>query len=171
MLRSHTAVLHFFLTNFIVTMAIESTLPKLHPGRPILTHLNADTAWLISFPRPSNTTNTKRSYYHVILDPWLDTEYVVGHRWFMAMHHAVQSHYKTIEQIQELILEIERTAGNSDPKDNGQIDAIFVSHYLGDHCDRGTLEQIDPSVPLISIKSVAQEVKKWLPLQNGGRNA
>jgi hypothetical protein len=42
-----------------------------------------------------------------------------------------------------------------------KIDAIFVSHYLGDHCDRATLEQMDPSVPLISIKFVVEKVKKW----------
>jgi hypothetical protein len=104
-------------------MPVDLILPKLDPGRPILTHLNADTAWLISFPKPSTTepmvVGMKRSYYHVIIDPWLDAEYVVGHRWFMAMNHAVKSRYKTIKQVQELILEIERAAGNSN-EDNGQ---------------------------------------------------
>jgi hypothetical protein len=146
-------------------MPFHSELPKLDLARPILTHLNADTAWLISFPRPSTkhpeVVATERSYYHVIVDPWLDGEYVVGIRWFMAMNHAIQGSYRTVQQVQELVLEIEAAAGNSNPEDKGHVDAIFVSHYLGDHCDRGTLEQIDPSVPLISIKSVVEEVKKW----------
>jgi hypothetical protein len=140
-------------------------LVKTEPGRPILTHLNADTAWLISFPQPPSTEEdtgiNARSYYHVIVDPWLDGEYVVGTRWFMAMQHAIQRSYKTMQQVQELILEIESVAGNSIPEDKGEVDAIFVSHYLGDHFHRGTLEQIDPSVPLISVKSVVEEVKKW----------
>lgn len=143
-----------------------STLPtKLEPDRPILTHLNADTSWLISFPRPSTEddedTKTNRVYYHVVLDPWLDTEYVFGSRWFIAMNHAIPSKYKTIEQVQRLILNIEGAAENSNLEDKGHPDAVFVSHHLGDHCDRATLEQIDPSVPFVSIASVVEEVKKW----------
>lgn len=148
-------------------MAIDSERIVANLDRPILTHLNADTAWLISFPRPPTTKSqleaaqTKRSFYHIVVDPWLDGEYVVGFRWFMAMQHTEKSSYRTIQSIRELILKIERAAGNSPTKDNGEVDAIIVSHYLGDHFHRGTLEQIDPSVPIISISAVVKEVKNW----------
>lgn len=79
------------------------------------------------------------SYYHIVLDPWLDGGYVVVGRWLIAMNHAIQGHYKTIKQIQDLVLEIERAASTPDPEDKGQLDAVFVSHHLGDHCDRNTL--------------------------------
>ncbi|RDI86395.1 hypothetical protein Vi05172_g3479 [Venturia inaequalis] len=148
-------------------MATDSALPKLEPDRLILTHLNADTSWLISFPRPPTKDVehkvNKRSYFHVIVDPWLDTEYVFFSRWFIAVSHATPSKYKTIEQVQRLILDIECAAENAnlDPEDKGHPDAVFVSHHLGDHCDRATLEQIDPLVPFISIASVVEHVKKW----------
>jgi hypothetical protein len=63
-------------------MAISSRLLKPEPGRPILTHLNVDTSWLISFPRPSPAKphDVARSYFHVVIDPWLDGEYVVSTR-------------------------------------------------------------------------------------------
>lgn len=77
------------------------------------------------------------------------------------MNHAIPSKYKTIEQVQKLILEIESAANNSNPEDKGHPNAVFVSHHLGDHCDRATLEQIDPSVPFVSIASVVEDVKKW----------
>jgi hypothetical protein len=65
-----------------------------------------------------------------------------------------------MQHVRELVLEIECAAGNSLGEDNGEVDTIFVSHSLGDHFHCGTLEQIDPSVPLISVQSVVDEVKK-----------
>ncbi len=39
--------------------------------RPILTHLNADTSWLVQLPYPSDTARPSgRSRWNIIFDPW-----------------------------------------------------------------------------------------------------
>lgn len=40
--------------------------------RPILTHLNADTTWLLSLPYPEGSEQpAKRQRFNVLIDPWL----------------------------------------------------------------------------------------------------
>ena len=40
--------------------------------RPILTHLNADTTWLLQLPYPNNAARPPgRSRFNIVLDPWL----------------------------------------------------------------------------------------------------
>ena len=39
--------------------------------RPVLTHLNADTSWLVQLPYPMNeAVPPGRSRWNVIFDPW-----------------------------------------------------------------------------------------------------
>lgn len=39
---------------------------KNHPDRPLLTHLNADSSWLISFPHAGkDVEDESRKYYHL----------------------------------------------------------------------------------------------------------
>ena len=39
--------------------------------RPILTHLNADTTWLLQLPYPSDAARPPgRSRFNIVLDPW-----------------------------------------------------------------------------------------------------
>ena len=40
-------------------------------NRPILTHLNADTSWLLQLPYPVNAEMpAARSRFNVLIDPW-----------------------------------------------------------------------------------------------------
>jgi hypothetical protein len=40
--------------------------------RPILTHLNADTTWLLSLPYPEGSQRPKnRQRFNILIDPWL----------------------------------------------------------------------------------------------------
>lgn len=139
------------------------------PCRPILTHLNSDTSWLVSFPRlpvtneeaADTSRSSSRRYYHVVLDPWLDGELVAAHRWFLVLQHSIKAAFSTMEDIRSLIVDIEHAAGTGVANDNGEVDAVFVSHYLEDHCSRGSLTQIDPSVPVISVNQAVQTIRSW----------
>jgi hypothetical protein len=40
--------------------------------RPILTHLNADTTWLLSLPYPEGSDPPEnRQRFNIVIDPWL----------------------------------------------------------------------------------------------------
>ena len=39
--------------------------------RPILTHLNADTSWLLQLPYPTDAVRPAgRNRYNILIDPW-----------------------------------------------------------------------------------------------------
>jgi len=151
-----------------------SELVSQSPRRPILTHLNADTSWLISFPRApitdekaeSFSKSSSRSYYHVIVDPWLDGEIVLAYRWIMVLAHSVKASFSTMADVRGLVKEIEHAAGSMSGSDNGEVDAAFVSHYLDDHCRKESLVQIDPSVPVVTVHGAATMVQSWKHFQN-----
>lgn len=46
----------------------ESIKSALVANRPILTHLNGDSTWLLQLPRHGNSG---RSRFNVLIDPWL----------------------------------------------------------------------------------------------------
>ena len=49
----------------------DSIRAALESRRPILTHLNADTSWLLQLPYPVNTIPPPgRSRLNIIFDPW-----------------------------------------------------------------------------------------------------
>ena len=50
----------------------QSVVDALSTGRPILTHLNSDTTWLLSLAYPANAKPPSgRSRYNILIDPWL----------------------------------------------------------------------------------------------------
>lgn len=52
--------------------------------RPLLTVLNGDNSWLMSFPRPpSERTPQDKTFYHIVLDPWLTGDIVIGAAWLV----------------------------------------------------------------------------------------
>lgn len=132
--------------------------------RPILTHLNADTSWLISFPRSKSAQNDinkhGRKFYHVLLDAWLSGEVVAIFRWFMTIAHAEPSYFKTMNDVRGQVKRIEDAAGStSQNMDDGEVDLIVVSTYLDDHCHKETLEQCTKDTPVLTVATTA--VLKW----------
>lgn len=50
----------------------QTVADALSSGRPLLTHLNSDTTWLLSLAYPANVASeTGRSRYNILIDPWL----------------------------------------------------------------------------------------------------
>lgn len=76
--------------------------------RPILTHLNADTSWLLSVPVPFGAEHREgNKYLHLVLDPWFKGTQEDVHGWFSKQWHKEESRYQTLEEVEDLISSIE----------------------------------------------------------------
>lgn len=140
---------------------------KGHPNRPLLTHLNADTSWLISFPRPLvRPSDSTRMYYHLLVDPWLTGHNIVGYAWIMSLTHAIAPAFASIQEVRELIMKIEWASGISDPRDDGEPDCVCVTHSAPDHCHKDTLAQLHPSTPVISTTPGLAQIKAFKHFDN-----
>ncbi|KAG9245488.1 hypothetical protein BJ878DRAFT_533864 [Calycina marina] len=133
--------------------------------RPLLTHLNADTTWLLSLPYPSTSPSSNgRAYYHILLDPWL--------RGGQSDSSSVQ----TIAEVDEVIQRVEEAAHgynimcnvHVDHVDVGRdsqagkcVDLVSISHEFTDHMHKDTLLEISPRVPLMATTKAASMIKSW----------
>lgn len=87
----------------------------------------------------------------IIVDPWFTPSQIDGHRLFSEQFH--QSSQPAVSTLPVA-------------------DYLFVSNPFTDHCNKETLLQFDPSVPLIAKKSILKKIAKWnhfkqlIPLQN-----
>ncbi|EXJ83689.1 hypothetical protein A1O1_07313 [Capronia coronata CBS 617.96] len=142
-------------------------------GRPILTHLNADTTWLLSLAYPDDTSPPAgRLRYNILIDPWLDgpQEDLAG--WFSRQWHVVKSSVQTISELEDLLHDMEAiyfqsTRLGSHSEEPGTqwtgsfIDAVAVSHEFTDHCHKATLTQLDPNVPVFATQKAARLIQGW----------
>jgi hypothetical protein len=114
-------------------------------GRPIITHLNADTSWLIQIPLPQAASGPKlqRAYYNILVDPWLSGPQSDVASWFSTQWHSIASSVQTIEELDDRLRDIDSTALNircNTPtgetaykgKDASYIDLVVVSHEFTD---------------------------------------
>src|ERR1700761_8713869 len=133
---------------------------------PILTHLNADTTWLLSLPYPDQIDPPPgRSRYNILIDPWLDGPQEDVASWFSKQWHLIQSSIRTIAELNNVLRDAE-TAGLNRSSEIGResksyIDAIAISHEFTDHCHRATLLDIDPSVPVFATTKAARLIRTW----------
>src|SRR5882757_947631 len=88
---------------------LKSSLRCAHSTRkPILTHLNADTSWLLSLAYPDHIAPPPgRSRYNIPIDPWLDgpQEDVAG--WFSKQWHLTKSRVQNIAELNDLLRDAE----------------------------------------------------------------
>ncbi len=142
--------------------------------RPILTHLNADTTWLLQLPYPSDSTPPQgRSHFHILIDPWLRGPQVDVASWFSKQWHSTQSSVTTILELNKLLEEIENIAEEHttkvgaftpEPSSEGSetfIDTVVVSHEFTDHCNKDTLLEIHPDTPVFATKLAADLIRSW----------
>jgi hypothetical protein len=109
--------------------------------RPLLTHLNADTTWLLSLPIPlSHPSNSHppRKYYHILIDPWLTGPQSDVAAFFSTQWHAIESCCQSIADVEEVVKGIEdvaasKSAGTNRPgiKRMETEDVIVVSTGTG----------------------------------------
>ncbi|CZT46708.1 uncharacterized protein RSE6_07185 [Rhynchosporium secalis] len=89
----------------------ESITRSLSSRRPLLTHLNADTTWLLSLPYPQYFTgNNGKIYYHILIDPWLRGGQSDVAKFFSQQWHVEDSAVQSIAELEEAIRGIEDAA-------------------------------------------------------------
>lgn len=143
--------------------------------RPILTHLNADTTWLLQLPYPHGVTPPKgRSHFYILIDPWLKGPQIDVSSWFSKQWHSTKSSVTTIADLNEHLKEIEnivegqisngRTTNRHSYKNSPVetfIDAVIVSHEFTDHCNQDTLLEIHPDTPVFATKVAGDSIRSW----------
>jgi hypothetical protein len=93
----------------------DSITASLSTRRPLLTHLNADTTWLLSLPVPlSHASRRRRRYFHILIDPWLTGPQSDVAAFFSTQWHAIPSCCQTIKEVEEVIQGIEDVAAGSE---------------------------------------------------------
>ncbi|PMD14948.1 hypothetical protein NA56DRAFT_635284 [Hyaloscypha hepaticicola] len=142
----------------------DSITASLSTRRPLLTHLNADTTWLLSLPvPPSHPSKKHRLYFYILIDPWLTGPQSDVAAFFSTQWHAIPSSCQTIKEVEEVIQGIEDVAAGSE-KQNGEegwIDAVVISHEFTDHMHQSTLLSLPPSVPVFATAKAYSIIKSW----------
>ncbi|KAI0404632.1 hypothetical protein F4802DRAFT_566819 [Xylaria palmicola] len=144
----------------------------------ILTHLNADTTWVLHLPYPPGAPRPPgRSRLNVLLDPWLTGSQSDGGRWFSIQWHVVAPSVQTIAELNGLLAGLERaaavTAAAPPPHDDGAdgdggdggdscyVDVVAVSHEFTDHCHEATLRELPGSTPVFAPDKAARLIRSW----------
>lgn len=134
--------------------------------RPILTHLNADTTWLLQIPCPRAViSRTGRSRFNILIDPWLRGPQSDVASWFSKQWHAVEPSVQTISELQDRLEDIDdlikpHKRRPKRPSPN-QIDLVICSHEFSDHCHKETLLEIDPTTPVFATQKAANLIRSW----------
>ncbi|KAL6916581.1 hypothetical protein FSST1_008076 [Fusarium sambucinum] len=142
------------------------------PLRPILTSLNGDNSWLMSFPRPkAEQVATRKAFYHVAFEPWLRGPADVISPWLVHIKIANDPEIPTFESLENAIREIEQAAAVRLPSmEEGHdaqqctanpLDAILLGFYYSDHLHPPTLKLFPPDIPVIATRPGAEIIDTW----------
>jgi hypothetical protein len=127
---------------------------------PVLTHLNADTTWLLSLPYPEHVSPpSNRSHYNILIDPWLDGPQEDVASWFSKQWHLIKSSVRTVADLNDILGDAEASSRQDRPE--SFIDAVAISHEFTDHCHRATLLELDRAVPVFATTKAAELIRSW----------
>ncbi|KAK2627903.1 hypothetical protein QTJ16_002549 [Diplocarpon rosae] len=132
-------------------------------SRPVLTYINGDVSWLVSFPRPESGQNIpNRKYYHVLIDPWFGQASIFISSLVLEMETGRDPWHTSRLAVDDTIAEIELAAGNSlaSTEDGPVVDAIFVT-AMAEHCHQGSLLQFSASTPVFAVAAPARTIASW----------
>lgn len=132
--------------------------------RPILTSLNGDNGWLMSFPRPSEErTASGKAYYHVVFEPWLGEPSTLLSEWLLGVSLTQKPAFSDAAALEDVVAEIEAVAGHHPPHEDNEsnIDAIFLGFTFDDHTHKASLTQFNPRIPVFGTSQVAAMIKPW----------
>lgn len=154
-------------------------ISKLSELRSILTSLNGDNGWLMSFTVPPGEGPTteaqkpRKAYYHVVFDPWFESsgQSVTGASWliWVALAEAPSSAIHTGDDVEQIARKIERSAaqagliaGNEELEENERmVDAIVISSRVTDHLPEASLRRFDRRIPVVAMPEAAAILKGW----------
>ncbi|KAK8091366.1 hypothetical protein PG994_000871 [Apiospora phragmitis] len=133
-------------------------LEKSEPSelRPILTSLNGDNSWLMSFPVPSGEgatrPNPRKAYYHIVWDPWFATSGVAVTiaSWVASIARGIESKAARADLVD-----------HADDPQELMVDAILISLHYTDHLHEPSLRQFDRRIPVIAAPEAAATMKGW----------
>jgi hypothetical protein len=134
--------------------------------KPILTHLNADTTWLVQLPYPSTAPPPPgRTHYNVLIDPWLQGPQSDVASWFSTQWHVVAPSVATMADLNATLKELEAHGADAllDDEDRPDtfIDVVVISHEFTDHCHRATLEELPRYTPVFATDVAADLIRTW----------
>lgn len=138
--------------------------------RPILTSINGDNSWLISFPRPSTDRQASgKAFFHIASDAWLAGPSVLLSEWLVSLSLSAPPAFVDGDGVEALVCEIEgaviaagivpdtTTACSSSPS----VDAIFVNFHYGDHMDERTLRTFHATTAVFAAAEAAPAIRGW----------
>lgn len=136
--------------------------------RPILTSLNGDNSWLISFPRPTeDRARTGKSYFHIVHDPWLVGPAAMSPSWIVNLTLGAPAKAQSGMDVERMARNVELAARKGDDPaeskdESGErcIDAILINFHYLDHLHPPTLRTFDPDIPVVASLQAAPEVRK-----------
>ncbi|KAJ9145134.1 hypothetical protein NKR23_g5550 [Pleurostoma richardsiae] len=158
--------------------------------RPVLTSLNGDNSWLISFPRPpaenvAAAPAPSKRYFHVVSDPWLSGPSVVLSSWLIWLSLADPPAVRDGAGVEAMARQVEDAAaeaasgggtgnnrssvadeeGNHSGTESSSsfplINAIFINHHNTDHMHKETLETFDSRIPVFATPETADTIRRW----------
>jgi hypothetical protein len=144
--------------------------------RPIMTSLNGDNSWLLSFPRPdAEREKTGKAYYHLVFEPWLNGPTNLLNSWVLQLRNSKEPAIVDGDGVAAVARQIESaaagaktvgTSGDSLPTPQSEsqphyIDAIFLGFHYLDHIHKPTLLTFDPSIPVIASREAQATIKPW----------
>jgi hypothetical protein len=145
------------------------------PLRPIMTSLNGDNSWLLSFPRPvPEQQETGKAYYHIVIEPWLNGPTTQFSSFLIHIKLQKPAELPDAESVAAVARQIETaaarnanlTVGKKDDKYSGDIDAIFLGFHYLDHVHEPTLRLFDSRIPVIATAEAAAIIKPWKHFTN-----
>jgi hypothetical protein len=131
--------------------------------RPVITYINGDVAWLVSFPRPtSDKSANAKVYYHAVIDPWFGQPARVLTSLLLEMNLGRDPGLSSRTALDAAIVEIEFAAGNSLVPTNADpaVDAIFIT-AIAEHCHKESLLQFSTSTPVFAVAAAASSIVSW----------
>jgi hypothetical protein len=135
------------------------------PLRPIMTSLNGDNSWLLSFPRPAaERATTGKAYYHIVFEPWLNGPTSLLSSWIIFIENKKVPAIRDPAGIREVVKVIESLAAkvlaNTEPQ-SPDFDCIFLGFHYLDHLHEPTLRLFDKEVPVIATPEAIAALKPW----------
>lgn len=135
--------------------------------RPILTNLNGDSSWLISFPIPDEERQQAngKTYFHIVSDPWFTGTGSALHYYaanFTLPQSPAAKSGSDVEAIAYEIEELARGAGHASTAPISRenvIDAISVAQDAADHQSDDTLKTFRRDIPVVAPPTPAAAIR------------
>ncbi|KKY34863.1 hypothetical protein UCDDA912_g05135 [Diaporthe ampelina] len=136
--------------------------------RPIVTSLNGDNSWLMSFPIPDKERQQAagKTYFHLVTDPWLAGPAITLSTYGVSVALPEAPAAKNGEDVEAIVREIEGLAkdaagiiSTTPTSSDKVIDLISIGIELNDHKHDDTLRSFRSNVPVLAAPKAAAAIR------------